>query len=241
MGQRMLQIQLDKVPPAQALLHGGQTALEMPAMPRIRLVPIMILDAAHDQIGMHHLVHQHRPHVPQPRRRQLHVHPVQPDPHARRPGPPPRRRRAARHALGAVGPAEVDVLVEAAGEEDGVDVVEGLEDDVFAEAGRVAQFEEAVEGGGFGGAAGLGVEAFEFAGGAAEGLVGLGAGAAGVGLEDVELGLGDGVWGAVSGEDVFFVEGVVFGGEGEVHCWFGGLVRIEGGGAGRGWWKLLRV
>lgn len=165
----MRQIQLDKLPPPQPPLHRRQTTLEMPAMPRIRLVQIMILDAAHDQIGMHHLVHQHRPHVPQPRRRQLHVHPVQPDPHPWRPGPSPRRRRAACYALGAVGPAEVDVLVEAAGEEDGVDVVEGLEDDVFAEAGRVAQFEEAVEGGGFGGAAGLGVEAFEFAGGAVEG------------------------------------------------------------------------
>lgn len=168
MGQRMLQIQLDKLPP-QTPLHRRQTPLKMPPMPRIRLVQIMILDARHHQIGMHHLMHQHRPHVPQPRRRQLHVHPIQPDPHPRRPGPSPRRRRAARYAVGTVGPAEVDVLVQAAREEDGVDVVEGLEDDVFAEAGRVAQLGETVEGGGFGGAVGVGVEAFEFAGGAAEG------------------------------------------------------------------------
>ncbi len=69
--------------------------------------------------------------------------------------------------------------------------------------------------------------------------MGFGAGAAGVGLEDVELGLGDGVGGAAGGEDVLFVGLVVFGGEGEVHRWSGDLVGI-GSGAGGGWWTLLR-
>lgn len=64
--------------------------------------------------------------------------------------------------------------------------------------------------------------------------MGFGAGASGVGLEDVELGLGDGVGGAVGGEDVFFVGGVVFGGEGDVHCWLGS------GGDGSWCWYGVR-
>lgn len=224
-GKGMGDVQLDEPPATQPLLDGGQATPEMPAVTRVLLVEIMMLVTQHDQIRMHHLVDQRRPHVAQPGGRQLHVGPIQDDADARTAGGP--RARGGGHAgdgARTVAPAQVHVVVEAPREEDGVDVVEGFEDDVFAVALCVLELCEAVQGGRFGGAARLRVEAFELAGCAAEGQVRFRGGRPGARLQDVELLLADGVGGAAGGEDGLCFGGWFwfwFGGEGEAHGWLG--------------------
>lgn len=169
----MAYIQFYKFLTAQSLLHSRHTTPEMPPVSRIRVIPIARIDSDNPQKGMHHLMYQHRPHVPQPRRRQLQDLVVKLNGNSARfeAGCARDARRVWRPAAPwAISPGEVDVLGQLPGEEHGVDIIKHLEHNIFPEmVRRVLQILQAFESFLFPRVPGPAVEFLKAAGGTADG------------------------------------------------------------------------